>query len=114
MDEEARVRTEKTGRIGHEAVTEATYVFDRSGAQSPTDTAFLFCQAFFFVPFASKKKAPNKSRFQYFVGRTVETPVPTGLCDASLQPLTVLRLLPRGRGTAGRWWKEYSVQKQIR
>ena len=47
--DETRVRTEKTGRIGHEAVTEATYVFDRSRAQSPTDTAFLFCKAFFFV-----------------------------------------------------------------
>ena len=35
MDEEARVRTEKTGRIGHEAVTEATYVFDRTGLAPP-------------------------------------------------------------------------------
>ena len=57
--DETRVRTEKTGRIGHEAVTEATYVFDRSRAQSPTDTAFLFCKALFFVPFAAKKKASS-------------------------------------------------------
>ena len=59
MADETRVRTEKTGRIGHEAVAEATYVSDRSRAQSPTDTAFLFCKAFFFVPFASKKKASS-------------------------------------------------------
>ena len=50
MADETRVRTEKTGRIGHEAVTEATYVFDRSRAQSPTDTAFSFRQAFSFGP----------------------------------------------------------------
>ena len=66
MDEEARVRTEKTGRIGHEAVTEATYVFDRSGAQSPTDTAFSFRQAFSFGPIASKEKADKQGLIAIF------------------------------------------------
>ena len=47
--DETRVRTKKTGRIGHEAVAEATYVFDRSRAQSPE---------------ASKKKASSKKRVQ--------------------------------------------------
>ena len=49
MDDEARVRTEKTGRIGHEAMTEATYVFDRRRA-ALTDTAFSYRQAFSFAP----------------------------------------------------------------
>ena len=41
--DETRVRTEKTGRIGHEAVTEETYVFDRTGLAPPAgfETATL-------------------------------------------------------------------------
>ena len=43
---------------------------ERGVGAEPTDTAFLFCQAFFFVPFASKKKAsaakaPRERRFLF-------------------------------------------------
>jgi hypothetical protein len=40
----------------------------RCGRGALRETAFLFCKAFFFVPFAAKKKAPNRYRLRYFVG----------------------------------------------
>ena len=49
---------------------------ERGVGAEPTEAAFLFCQAFFFVPFASKKKAPNKYWLQYFIERTVEDACP--------------------------------------
>ena len=53
--DETRVRTEKTGRIGHEAVTEATYVFDRSGRGAQRN-GFSFLQSFFLWAFCLQRK----------------------------------------------------------
>ena len=62
VDEEARVRTEKTGRIGHEAVTEATYVFDRTGLARNPQNSFLVSGN------PSRSSRPIKYRKQNFMG----------------------------------------------